>query len=340
MLSVNIDFCLLLFTALPPSVAAQVVHSAGRRFIVSPVPEARLRESFFGPPSSSTSFGDDLAGESFFLRDEALALVYDMHLIELPCFLVLASDPAPGNHTQQGQTILPPNTSQPSVLPPQPVYPGSAVVAQNTVTVPVGSTSPPASIQIHRTGRTSPSLAPSDQPIIRRRTSLPTPTISYQLPENSITVPTSVGEQFLAPAHTSTPTPTPVVAPSQCGESEGETQGKSPGIEDILALDKKLRSLFHDQGSSSGSSAQPDASGDAAPASSPPASLSLNSSGNFVPGMFASQSQGGPASVQTSLQTSQVDLGVPRLQVGTTVLFRGFTGVPFLVKHFIQLILY
>lgn len=288
----------------------------------------------------------------FFLRDNALAVVYDMHLIELPCFLVLVSDPAPGNHTQQGQTILPPNTSQPSVSPPQPVYPGSTVVAQNTVTVPVGSTSPPTSTQIHRTGRTSPSLASSDQPIIRRRTSLPTPTISYQLPENSITVPTSVGEQFLAPAHTSTPTPTPVVAPSQCGESEGETQGKSPGIEDILALDKKLRSLFHDQGSSSGSSAQPDASGDVAPASSPPntisspppglastaghgvpASLSLSSSGNFVPGLFASQSQGGPASVQTSLQTSQVDLGVPRLQVGTTVLFRGFTGVQFLVKH-------
>jgi len=37
---------------------SQVVHSAGRRFIVSPVPESRLREQFFGPPSGSTSFGE------------------------------------------------------------------------------------------------------------------------------------------------------------------------------------------------------------------------------------------------------------------------------------------
>lgn len=29
---------------IPPCPAAQVVHSAGRRFIVSPVPEARLKE--------------------------------------------------------------------------------------------------------------------------------------------------------------------------------------------------------------------------------------------------------------------------------------------------------
>lgn len=43
--------------------AAQVVHSAGRRFIVSPVPEARLRESFFGSSSASTSIGEELTGE-------------------------------------------------------------------------------------------------------------------------------------------------------------------------------------------------------------------------------------------------------------------------------------
>ncbi|MBN3287750.1 WNK1 kinase, partial [Polyodon spathula] len=33
--------------------AAQVVHSAGRRFIVSPVPEARLKDQFFGPTATS-----------------------------------------------------------------------------------------------------------------------------------------------------------------------------------------------------------------------------------------------------------------------------------------------
>jgi len=49
-------------TGVPPSVAAQVVHSAGRRFIVSPVPEARLREPLFGPPSANTSFEESAPG--------------------------------------------------------------------------------------------------------------------------------------------------------------------------------------------------------------------------------------------------------------------------------------
>lgn len=260
-------------------------------------------------------------------------------------FCGLGSDPGPGNQTQQGQTILPPNTNQPSVLPPQSVYQGPAAVTQNTpVTVPLGSTSPPSSAQILRTGRTSPSFVSSDQPNTQRRTSLPTPTIPHPFPESNITVPTSVGEQLPAPVHISAPTPLPAVAPSQCGESEGETQGKSPGIEDIQALDKKLRSLFQDQCSSSGSSAQPDASGDVVPTSSPPntisspppglastaghvtpGSLSLSSSGHFAPGMLASQSQEGPTSVQ--VETSHVDLGVPKLQVGIMVLFRGFVSV-------------
>ncbi|XP_037837166.1 serine/threonine-protein kinase WNK1 isoform X7 [Kryptolebias marmoratus] len=39
---------------IPPSATAQVVHSAGRRFIVSPVPECRLKEQTF-PPSPSTA---------------------------------------------------------------------------------------------------------------------------------------------------------------------------------------------------------------------------------------------------------------------------------------------
>ncbi|KAK2842142.1 hypothetical protein Q5P01_012342 [Channa striata] len=42
-----------------PSTAAQVVHSAGRKFIVSPVPESRLKDQFFGAPSANTSYGDE-----------------------------------------------------------------------------------------------------------------------------------------------------------------------------------------------------------------------------------------------------------------------------------------
>ncbi|XP_044049790.1 serine/threonine-protein kinase WNK1-like isoform X2 [Siniperca chuatsi] len=43
------------------STTSQVVHSAGRRFIVSPVPESRLKEQFFGASSANTSFGDEPA---------------------------------------------------------------------------------------------------------------------------------------------------------------------------------------------------------------------------------------------------------------------------------------
>lgn len=47
-------------SGISPSTTAQVVHSAGRRFIVSPVPESRLRyEQFFGATSANTSFGDE-----------------------------------------------------------------------------------------------------------------------------------------------------------------------------------------------------------------------------------------------------------------------------------------
>ncbi|XP_017545813.1 serine/threonine-protein kinase WNK1 isoform X1 [Pygocentrus nattereri] len=310
-------------SGVPPNVAAQVVHSAGRRFIVSPVPEARLREPFYGPPSASTSFGDDLT----------------------------VCDPTPAGNTQQDQSNLVPNTNQISVLPTQPggpvtqsVYQSTGIVAQNTsVNVPVvtqGSTSPPSAAQLPRTGRISPSSALSEQPVCQRRPSLPTPTASYQQPESNNTVTPSAGEQLpvLAAsvpqgplAHSSTPTPLPVAAPSHCGESEGETQGKSPGIEDIHALDKKLRSLFHDQGSSSNPLAQPDGSADMAPTSSPPnsissppsgltssaghipqASLSLSSSGHYAPGTFASQAQAGTATIY--VQTPQTDPGLQRLQ--------------------------
>lgn len=305
----------------PPHVASQVVHSAGRRFIVSPVPESRLRD-FFGPPSASTSFGDDQP----------------------------VSDPGPTGNTQE-QSTLHPNINQNSVLPSQatgpatqPVYHNAGLAVQNiSVPVPVvtqGSSSPPAGAQLPRTGRVSPS---PEQPVCQRRPSLPTP--PYQLPENNSTVTPSAGEQLpglaasipqVPPGHTSTPTPLPVASTSHCGESEGETQGKSPGIEDIHALDKKLRSLFQDQGSSSNSSGQPDASGEVAPTSSPPnsissppsgltsiashipsASLSLNSSGHYASGTFASQGQAGTSPVY--VQTPQTDTGLQKLQSPTSV---------------------
>ncbi|XP_056272541.1 serine/threonine-protein kinase WNK1-like isoform X2 [Pseudoliparis swirei] len=48
-------------SGISPSTTAQVVHSAGRRFIVSPVPESRLKDQFFGGSSFNTSIGDEPA---------------------------------------------------------------------------------------------------------------------------------------------------------------------------------------------------------------------------------------------------------------------------------------
>ncbi|XP_049339786.1 serine/threonine-protein kinase WNK1 isoform X2 [Astyanax mexicanus] len=305
----------------PPNVASQVVHSAGRRFIVSPVPEARLRE-FFGPPSASTSFGDDQP----------------------------VSDAAPAGNTQEQSTLLP-NSNQISSFPPQaggpatqPVYHNAGIAVQNiTVSVPVvtqGSSSPPTGPQLPRTGRMSPS---PEQPVTQRRPSLPTP--PYQLPETNSIVTPSTGDQLpglatsvpqVPPVHSSTTAPLPAASTSHCGESEGETQGKSPGIEDIHALDKKLRSLFQDQGSSSSSSGPLDTSAEVAPTSSPPntissppsgltssashipsPSLSLSSSGHYASGTFASQGQAGTSPVY--VQTPQPDTGIQRLQSQTSV---------------------
>ncbi|XP_030587929.1 serine/threonine-protein kinase WNK1-like isoform X3 [Archocentrus centrarchus] len=55
------DLSVPMVPGISPSTTAQVVHSAGRRFIVSPVPESRLREQFFGGSSTNTSVGEEPA---------------------------------------------------------------------------------------------------------------------------------------------------------------------------------------------------------------------------------------------------------------------------------------
>ncbi|XP_076877725.1 serine/threonine-protein kinase WNK1 isoform X2 [Brachyhypopomus gauderio] len=297
---------------IPPNVAAQVVHSAGRRFIVSPVPEPRQRDLRSGPPSNNTSFGDDLP--------------------------VAVSDPGPVVNPQQEQSSQAPNTIQLPVLPIQAGAPTSQPVYQSPVTatapaVTHGSISPPSAAQLVPTGRTSPTS--SERPPSQRRPSLPSTNASCQLAENNGAVVPSAVDQPSA----STPvppalsaTPVPAAGPGHGGETEGEMQGKSPGIEDIHALDKKLRSLFQDQGSSSSQVAQPDSSGDAGSTSSPPntisspppglasgtthappASLSLSSSGHFASGVFASPGQSGSATVY--VQSPQVDPGTLQTSV-------------------------
>ncbi|XP_051547964.1 serine/threonine-protein kinase WNK1 [Myxocyprinus asiaticus] len=290
---------------MPPSMAAQVVHSAGRRFIVSPVPEARLREPFFGPPSANTSFEDSAP--------------------------VPLSDPTSSNNVQQNQANLAPSSTQISVVPATPgglapescnpptsqsLYQSPVSAASTTLAaVTTQGSTPPAVSQQTKTGRMSPSPAPAEL-TPQRRLSLPSPIAPYQSPQtvvgqqaesNSLIIPTS-GDQTVASIQQVqvAPSSVPAVQPPAMGEGESDSQGKPPGIEDIHALDQKLRSLFKD--TSQSSSTYPDGSGESAPTSSPPntistnapglvsvppSSLSLSSSGHFAPGAFASVGQAG-----------------------------------------------
>ncbi|XP_016306543.1 serine/threonine-protein kinase WNK1-like isoform X1 [Sinocyclocheilus anshuiensis] len=294
----------------PPSVAAQVVHSAGRRFIVSPVPEARLCEPFFGPPSANTSFEDSTP----------------------------ASDPTPASSVQQDQASIAPGSAQISVVPPTPgglapetsqyQSPVPATTATLTAVTTQVTTPTPSTTQQTRTGRMSPSPAPTESPA-PRRLSIPT---TSQTPQNVVAESNGLDQAQAGIQQVQVgPSSVPLTQPSATGDGESDVQGKPPGIEDIHALDQKLRSLFKD--SSQSSSNQPDGSGETSTSSPPntistntpgfvsgatPTSLSLSSSGNFAPGAFASivtptsyaqtpSADPSPQRPQTSVSVTQPD---------------------------------
>lgn len=326
-------------TGLPPSLAAQVVHSAGRRFIVSPVPEARLREPLFGPPSANTSFEDSAPGLIYTSAESLLKHISNIQTEFIHAFSFPASDPTLASNVQQEQANFAPGSTQISVIPatpgglapesyippPQSLY-QSAVPAATATLIPVTTqvtTPTPSTTQPTSTGRMSPSPATTESPA-PRRLSLPTPSqtpqnIVGQQAENSGLDQTQPTVQQVQVG----PSSVPLTQPTGTGDGESDVQGKPPGIEDIHALDQKLRSLFKD---SSQSSTQPDGSGEPATSSPPntistntpglvssvtPPSLSLNSSGNFAPGAFASV--GTPASC---VQTSSAEPSPQKPQVG------------------------
>uniref|UniRef100_A0A9J8BZT0 non-specific serine/threonine protein kinase n=1 Tax=Cyprinus carpio carpio TaxID=630221 RepID=A0A9J8BZT0_CYPCA len=284
----------------PPSVAAQVVLSAGRRFIVSPVPEARLREPFFGPPSANTSFEDSIP----------------------------ASDPTSSSSVQQDQASFAPGSTQISVVPATPggLAPESCIppISQSLFQSPVPAATAaltvvtsvcnptPSTTQQTRIGRTSPSPAPTESPA-PRRLSLPTPS---QTPQIIVAEGNGLDQAQTDIQQVQVGSSVPVTQPSTTGDGESDVQGKPPGIEDIHALDQKLRSLFKD--SSQNSSNQPDGSGETS-TSSPPntistSSLSLSSSGNFAPGAFASI-----VTPTSYAQTPSADLSPQRPQTSVSV---------------------
>ncbi|XP_073803122.1 serine/threonine-protein kinase WNK1 isoform X50 [Danio rerio] len=353
----------------PPSSAAQVVHSAGRRFIVSPVPESRLKDQFFSPSQPTIPLHEEPAPVPVALP--ALGLSVSASAVSLQqAFTEMRQahfDPGPSTAPPMLHNSMPPllpattplpSSATPVVSPPvssevtsSPSLPSinPPVSSSPPPTVPVNSvTSPPAQLTLPQS-----QVAPAVISVIPTPSTLPMPAVptATSLPQTSVTVPSSTpiapmgsvsggsGEQPSIPA-TSSPTsatiqtpqlapstiptttaqsqvpplqpvtttmpvvqPTPVhsqpqttTVPNQSHahsvECDSDQQGK---VDDIQALDKKLRSLFMDLGSgppsaqsdvTSDPTATPSVPGTSSPTTCatpsgtplPPSSLPLNSS--------------------------------------------------------------
>ncbi|KAM9375955.1 serine/threonine-protein kinase WNK1-like isoform 2-T3 [Pholidichthys leucotaenia] len=319
-----------------PSTAAQVVHSAGRRFIVSPVPESRLKEQFFGAAPSNTSFGDEpapLPGIKLGLSNSAPSGTLQKAFSEMKQPYVEGGsilDPpapekepsiAPSTETGAGNNLTPPeavasNTTFPSESVTSSPPPSTGRVSPPTVTVgsQTVSTDPsppaqfshetgpsqsaPAASNSHSSSNISPPSTQASVPVVplsqlsnsnsgssvsggTSSSAGTVPAVISGQPSNSSNIAlqnaTSHVQTVSVPTQPSPPTSVPSQSQvqQQPGEPEGtEPQTKAAGRDDIEALDKKLRSLFKDQGSTSSASLDPTQStGTASPptgTSSPP----------------------------------------------------------------------
>ncbi|XP_038873612.1 serine/threonine-protein kinase WNK1-like isoform X2 [Salvelinus namaycush] len=208
----------------PPSVAAQVVHSAGRRFIVSPVPESRLREQFFGPPSANTSFGDEPPQVSLGLSLSAPSGHLQQAFTEMrqphgerratmghpaePDTSIVPSSLRPASPlSHHHQTLAPPEATVPtntsfSTLPPVSVIPSGS------------STLPPSTCQV-ATGRVSPTPVPA--PASATTDPTPHPQPGYQAAPSQPTPAQITSPPPAAPQ--ATPAPVPPAATPQLGSS-------------------------------------------------------------------------------------------------------------------------
>ncbi|TSK13355.1 Serine/threonine-protein kinase WNK1 [Bagarius yarrelli] len=344
------------YTPLLPGAGActttQVVTSAGRRFIVSPVPESRLKEQFFSAVQPPAPIFEQPAGPglpALGLSQSASALSLQQAFAEirqsqydpgpstapptlntsfhtqLPAVSSLPSSsttmlssppqsselPLPGSSTSSSPPLAPLPVSQPSQpfsAPPSAssssVFPQPTVQVHTTISAavppcqqcsvinnvnsfPGGITEQPFVVssvaQITPPVATStaiqtPQLAPGVIAPVAVTTSLPQVPVSSSAP---VVQPTLVHSQ---------PQPSTLQnqSHSHCADCESDSQNKTPGVDDIHALDKKLRSLFMDMGPgpSSGpadaSVIEPPVPGTSSPTTSsttpfPPNSLPLSS---------------------------------------------------------------
>uniref|UniRef100_A0A8C2EQV9 non-specific serine/threonine protein kinase n=1 Tax=Cyprinus carpio TaxID=7962 RepID=A0A8C2EQV9_CYPCA len=253
----------------PPSSAAQVVHSAGRRFIVSPVPESRLREQFFSSPQPTIEEPSSC------------------DVISTPSSLPVPPVPATTSFPQTSVPMPAPACIEAPLT--HSMSPMGSVSGGSSEQPPITSTSAQlTSPVIPTTAIQTPPLAPSTTTVI------PTLAAQSQVPTLQ-PVTTNIPVVQPTPVHSQPQTSTvPNQSHAHCVECDSDPQGK--GVDDIQALDKKLRSLFMDLGSGP-PSAQSDVTSDPMAAASipgtssptacatpsgtplPPSSLPLNTSG-------------------------------------------------------------
>ncbi|XP_067357538.1 serine/threonine-protein kinase WNK1-like isoform X2 [Channa argus] len=205
-----------------PSTAAQVVHSAGRKFIVSPVPESRLKEQFFGAPSANTSYGDEpvlapsvplglsLSAPSGTLQQAFSKIrqprvercsTLDPPVAEPEPNIVPSSDPGFGSNS--------------NIIP----APSKGVASTVSTTFPVVSpTSIPTSSSPPSTGRVSP-LPQSQTPAPVTSEPSPPPHSCHETPPAQLPPAATILPSSSTISPPSAQTPVPVVPSSQLSSS-------------------------------------------------------------------------------------------------------------------------
>uniref|UniRef100_A0A671SLE4 non-specific serine/threonine protein kinase n=1 Tax=Sinocyclocheilus anshuiensis TaxID=1608454 RepID=A0A671SLE4_9TELE len=206
-------------SGVPPSSAAQVVHSAGRRFIVSPVPESRLREQFFSSPQPTIEEPSSFALPALGLSMSASAVSLQQAFSEMRHGRF---DPGPSTAPPMLHVSMPPLVPAAAPLPSSatPVVPptvSSEVTSSPSLPSvsinPPGSSSPPPTLPAssvtfppaHSQLPLPPSqAAPAIISVISTPSSLPMPAVpaTTSFPQTSVPMP--------APACTASPLAHPV----------------------------------------------------------------------------------------------------------------------------------
>ncbi|XP_053740705.1 serine/threonine-protein kinase WNK1 isoform X2 [Synchiropus splendidus] len=199
-----------------PNTTAQVVHSAGRRFIVSPVPESRLRSQFFGASSANTSVGEETPAGSMMTLGLSLSAPSgtlqqafgQMKLAHQD--MASTSDPSAADKVTVSQGPSSESNSSSAHAAPDAGAPTTSTgLPPAALTTPAASSSPPS------TGRVSPPPVSSQ---------IQTPSVTNEPGPQQSHPPHESAASYVAPAASvpSSSLSTPTVqtsAPSTVGQS-------------------------------------------------------------------------------------------------------------------------